>query len=313
MIPGICHFIWLGSDLHWTSVLAVRSAAARGGFDKILFHHTDDLSNNVWWDELRNISTVKTLKLDDDAIFRELGQDFGDLAQVYQCLDHHAARANVLRLALLFIHGGVYLDMDTITIRSLDKFRMRGGIFCGLERIVLPGTMVESNRTMDRIMAIGRCEFRDLFRKIPKGWKGFRLFEQYYHAAVNNAILGGEPGHEFFQNLLRDSMDMAPDQQRKRYSLGVHLLQKGVERYDGNDLRIYTPPHFFPLGPEISEHWFRHVRNPELDKVLYPETTIVHWYASVRTKEIVPQIDPEYVKEHAPSQLFSALASQFIE
>ena len=42
------------------------------------------------------------------------------------------------------------------------------------------------------------------------------------------------------------------------------------------------------------------------------DTRIVHWYASVRTKKIVPQIDPAYVRRNARTQLFSALALPFV-
>ena len=40
-------------------------------------------------------------------------------------------------------------------------------------------------------------------------------------------------------------------------------------------------------------------------------TRLVHWYGSVETKHLVPQIDPEYVRKNASTQLFSALALPF--
>jgi hypothetical protein len=45
-----------------------------------------------------------------------------------------------------------------------------------------------------------------------------------------------------------------------------------------------------------------------LDAVLSAETRVVHWYASVGTKSRVALIDPNYVRKHRESQLYSALA-----
>jgi hypothetical protein len=45
--------------------------------------------------------------------------------------------------------------------------------------------------------------------------------------------------------------------------------------------------------------------------VLLPETRVVHWYASVRTRVLTSRIDPDYVRAHAGRQLFSDLALPF--
>jgi hypothetical protein len=81
-----------------------------------------------------------------------------------------------------------------------------------------------------------------------------------------------------------------------------------VADYAGADLHVLEPEAFFPLGPEISEHWFRESARVELDEVLGPRTLLVHWYASVRTRPYVEQIDARFVEAHAERQLFSALA-----
>ena len=97
-----------------------------------------------------------------------------------------------------------------------------------------------------------------------------------------------------------------------RFALGTHLLQDAVSRHTGL-IEVHPAPVFYPLGPEISEHWFRSVRKPKLDAVLSPATRVVHWYASVRTRDLVPQVDPDWVRAHADRQLFSALALPFVD
>jgi hypothetical protein len=74
---------------------------------------------------------------------------------------------------------------------------------------------------------------------------------------------------------------------------------------------VHPPPVFYPLGPEISRHWFDVRAAAPLARVLSPETHVVHWYGSVRTRLLTSRIDPDYVRAHAGRQLFSELALPF--
>ena len=55
MIPPIGHFIWYGPDFPWVHLLALRSAATVGGLERVILHHSDDLSHNLWWEEAQDI------------------------------------------------------------------------------------------------------------------------------------------------------------------------------------------------------------------------------------------------------------------
>jgi hypothetical protein len=158
-----------------------------------------------------------------------------------------------------------------------------------------------------------RSRARDVLRITPHGWKLFRALEQLYPLAVNNAVLGSEAGHPFVARLVERIAASSPQQRAARFGLGTHLLQDAVREYEGPGLRVVGPAAFYPLGPEISQHWFRITRKPDLDAVLYPETKVVHWYASVRTKRIAPRIDARYVRQHANCQLFARLALPFVD
>ena len=46
-----------------------------------------------------------------------------------RCLQHHAHKADYLRLRALHDHGGIYFDMDTITLRPLPKEYLNEGRF----------------------------------------------------------------------------------------------------------------------------------------------------------------------------------------
>jgi hypothetical protein len=311
VIPNIAHFIWFGAQLPWVHTLALRSAASFGGFERLVLHHADDLARTPVWTELLAIPGFEARRLDADALERMFGaiDRGGELRAIYTQLQAPAARANVLRALILAIEGGVYLDLDTITVSSLEPLRRAHGAFCGEEHLVWPASLRRARGLGVHAKALARSGIRDLHRRLPGGWRSFRTFEHLYPTAANNAVLGAEPNHPFVRRLI-DGMLAVPEQRRRvRFALGTHLLQDTLAQARERDLAVLQPRVFYPLGPEISEHWFR-MRGelPPLEQIIGRETLVVHWYASVRTQTIVPRIDAAYVRAHAERQLFSALA-----
>ncbi len=317
MISSAAHFIWFGAQLPWVYTLAVRSAALVGGFDRLILHHEDDLSGTPAWAELLAIPGFEARRIDTaalDPLFSALGPDGDALRRIYAQLRAPAARANVLRAAILAVEGGVYLDLDTITVRSLEPLRRAHGAFCGEERLVWPASLRRTQGLAVQLAGLARAGTRDLYRRLPSGWRSFRKLEPLYPSAANNAVLGAEPGHPFVRRLIAGMLAVPESRRLVRFALGTHLLQDTLAHGREPDLAVLPPRVFYPLGPEISEHWFRmHRRPPALDEVLSPDTLVVHWYASVRTKKIVPRIDAAYVREHAGRQLFSALALPVVD
>lgn len=312
MIPNLAHFIWFGAQLPWVHTLALRSAASRGQFERVILHHADELASTSVWAELLAIPGFEARRIDAaalDRMFAALGRGGDQLRTIYGQLRAPAARANLLRAVILAVEGGVYLDLDTITVRSLEPLRRNHGAFCGEEHLVWPAALRRSKSLRAQAAALARSGLRDLHRRLPGGWRSFRTIEHLYPTAANNAVLGATPGHPFVQRLI-DGMIAVPEQRRLvRFALGTHLLQDTLADARESDLAVMPPRVFYPLGPEISEHWFRIRRElPPLEQVLGAETRVVHWYASVRTQKLVPHIDAAYVRAHARRQLFSALA-----
>lgn len=311
-IPAVAHFIWFGRSLLWVHLLAIRSAAERGGFSAVVLHHSDDLTSSPWWNELSALPNFEARRLDPTQLLTKCPRGT-ELLRVYAELESPAAKANVIRAAVLFLEGGTYLDTDTVTLTSFEPLLAPGGVFCGEERINRPYVQRMSRSLKVVIPMFFRRVVRSALREAPRGWKAFRRIEHFYPAAVNNAVLGSEPGHPFIANLIDRMVELPPERRRIRYALGTHLLQQAVAGWSGSGLRIMPPQVFYPLGPEISIHWFRKTRRAHVSEVVTPQTILVHWYASVRTGPIVPAIDQEYVKAQSQTQLFSALAVPFVE
>lgn len=310
MVPAVAHFIWIGRRVSFVHFIAAASAARRGDFAETVFHHLDSLEESQAAQALANQKGVTLARLDPVALLETVSPRLVDL---YRELDAPAARSNVLRVALLRQRGGVYLDTDTVTYRSFTPLRMRAGAFCGQERLVFPGS--ESSFLASRLApaALARMFLRDVCRRIPAGYRYFRQLEPYYPAAVNNAVLGAEAGHHFVADLIERMLALPRERRRVRFALGTHLLQRAVRESRFPDLEVLPPAVFFPLGPEISEHWFKSRGRVRLEDAVRPETLLVHWYASVRTEPYVSRIDAAWIEAHAGRELFSTLVSEVLD
>jgi len=312
MVPPVAHFVWLGRDLPWAYALAARAAEIRGGFARVVLHHLDELDPKSLRRARTELSGTSLRRLDPTQLFRGLGSLTQPLHELFVRLKQPAAKSNLLRLAILAREGGVYLDTDVITLSPFTPL-LKQGFFCGAERIALPALVAHSRNPLRYLSPLARIAIRDIFRRLPSGYRWFRYLDRCYPAVVNNAVMGCPPGHPFAFSLLEAAIRLPPDRQLKRFALGTHLLEYGVVNYPGTDLVVHPPERFYPLGPEISQHWFRERKGRLPTDLPSPRSIAVHWYASVRTQKIVPRIDPAYIRAHATSQLWSSLVVDLLD
>lgn len=313
-IPAVAHFVWFGAELPWLHTIALQSAARHGGFARIVLHHDAELASLSTAYPLHTLRGFEPRRIDPDRILAAASPQWPELRALYDRLQPLAARANLLRVAILAAEGGVYLDMDTVTLASFQPL-LAASAFCGHERVAFPAHVVHGDAATraggSRLRAHALNAARDLLRRLPEGQRHFRAIERWFELAPNNAVLGAHSGHPLLHALLRAMLTMEPERQLERYALGTHLLQQHVHAFTPEQLTLHPPETFYPLGPEISEHWFRLRARPDLSGVLAPSTRLVHWYASVRTRQLVPKLDAAYVRAHASRQLLSALIAPY--
>lgn len=313
-IPARVHFIWIGTSLPWAYVFAVLSAAEKSELPEIILHHTDALEDSAGLAALRRSPRVKLSRTDAIAYLTQAGHELGvggELAAIYPGLDSPAMRSDVLRAAILYQQGGVYLDLDTVTTASLLPL-LNARQFVGCEYIVWPHFVRASHSPALWARSLTLDLVRKTMRYSPHGWETFRRIEKFCYRGINNAVMGTEANSRMLSDYLRAMLTVPPERLTQAYALGPDLLQDIAMRYAQAGLTIHNPHVFYPLPPEISEHWFRIGHDVRLDRVLSAETRAVHWYASVRTKSRVAQIDPKYVREHRDRQLYSALVCSCI-
>lgn len=314
-IPPRLHFCWIGSSLPWAYAFAVLTAAERGQLEEVVLHHTDILDDSAQVAALRCGNGIRLSRIDPVACLSETARCLGlgdGLIDLYERLDSPVMRSDVLRAAILYMNGGIYADLDTITVRSLLPLT-EASAFVGAELIVWP----PSARSSWSPMVLGKHLLLDLLRKtcrrMPGGWRAFRRFERFYVQSLNNAVMGAEARSPLLAAYLSAMASLPHDLALQPYALGPHLLNDVVQRSDPGPLVIQEPRVFYPLAPEISEHWFRTVRSIPLATILLTETRIVRWYASVRTRERVASITPTSVLKNRDRQLYSALVCSCID
>lgn len=303
MIPLVGHFVWIGPRLGFEHVLAVRSAAARGGLDRLVLHHADALDAGPELEAILAVETLELRRFDPETLLRK------PLIGLYLRLESAAARADLVRVAILAEEGGVYLDADTLTVASLAPLCAGGGAFAGEEHIIFPASVRDSRSPVRWSRAIAQVGLRTACRLAPGGWRAFRRVEGWYPRAMNNAVLAGEPGHPVLDALLEAMAGRAEKSRLSPYALGPHLLQSGAARLESMGLVVHPPPVFYPLGPRVAEHWFRPGTARHVDRMLAPETRVIHWYASNR---LTGPMSAAWVRERAEDLAFCRLARPFV-
>ncbi len=268
-IPDRIIFVWLGRTLPVTALVAVRSARRACPGAEILVLH-DGL------DPPREPGVA--FEPVTDALFEAL-PSAETARRLYRTLPSPTARSNILRLAALHRLGGIYLDTDTITIRDLSPLRRLRG-FCGLEHVACPGTTWRSRNPLEWARTGVLHGTRLACARTPAGLPLFRRLERFYHLVASNAVMGSVPGNPLIARAFAEIARMPPARQARQYALGVHLLQTLTSNRTSPDMTVLPPPVFYPLGPDISMHWFLEGSADRLDDLLFPETYVVHWYSS---------------------------------
>ncbi len=302
MIPNRLIFIWFGTRFPYGNLLALRSARRLFKPEEIVLIVEDPERvraqlgekgiDGAAWPELR-LEAADASWFDGLPHVAELARELFTSQPPLS----PATRANLIRLAALYKRGGVYLDFDTITVRDPAPLLAKSG-FCGTESLALPAGLFHNLNPLRWVAAGLRLGARQLLANVPGGWRLFRPLEGLYVDGANNAVIGAQAGHPFLETCFRLMAALPAGERRKRFRLGTHLLQQAVKtgRLDG--FVVLPTAYFYPLGPEISSHWFKPGTATQLDKMLLPETFVVHWYNSVESRFLKQELTPEWVKQH---------------
>jgi Glycosyltransferase sugar-binding region containing DXD motif len=112
MIPNIFHFIFITEEgvgakrLSLSHYLAVKSAVVVNKPETAYFHFNTEPVGE-WWQEIKKLITPHQITAPDNFAGRQLY--------------HVAHKSDVIRLQTLNQYGGIYLDLDTISVKPLTS------------------------------------------------------------------------------------------------------------------------------------------------------------------------------------------------
>jgi hypothetical protein len=162
MIPNNIHFIFFGfTDFTMTHYLAVKSAKAVHDPDHLYIHYTKEPVNNPLWDDIKNIVELRYI---------EPPTHFHGVE-----LKYFQYKADISRLEILIREGGIYLDIDVLSVRPVTELLKHS--------CVLGVDYAEDPDTVD-LSKVG---------------------------SIANAIIMSEPNHPFIVNWLWRTKDWLVD------------------------------------------------------------------------------------------------------
>lgn len=172
-IPDIVHFVYglrENAPFGFVHLAAIRSAIAVHNPRVVMFHHAHQPSG-PFWDAALATGRLSLIRVDAASIGASSGR----------CMRHVAHRADVLRLEVLLRYGGLYLDMDTLSLRPLPlELRREAEFIIGKQN---PKLQTASDR-MRVVSAVGELGRRS-----------------YY--GLCNAVMAAVPGSRFVRHWLR--------------------------------------------------------------------------------------------------------------
>jgi len=311
-IPNHVHYVWYGTTFPLLNRIAVESALSVCRPERATLWHSDPLDGQPQFELLKRWPAFEARPLSSASLFPEelAGRlDCARLRRIYDGVSSPVSRSNLARAGVLYHHGGIYLDMDTLVLRDMVDLRRFPG-FLGTERIVWPG------ERKVRVDAYRLCvgPLLDALRKlgslVPGGERIHLRTAHLYHREVNGAIMGFRADHPFLASLLNMTAGVPEGEWRVPHHLGTFLLQRAVKLYAGSDLELLDPECFYPLGPVASAHYFRRQRDLEgmTRRVISERTYAVHWYASVTE---LNGFAAEDIQRRAGETLFARLCAPY--
>ena len=332
MIPNRYHFVWFGGAFPFTHALAIRSVAMTSAPERITLHGTHDLGAEPHFAALlKDLPGLESRRIDIDALLA--GPGLGDphrLREVWRHLIERgrwAALSDILRYLVLLREGGVYLDLDTVTLRDLRPLLDEPG-FCGRERLLVDSATYRRGSRW-RYLRTGPLDLaRWVCSRTESGIAAFARIARFFPAAINGAVLAAPAGHALMREALERVPELVPELERRRPVIGPDLLQRLIDGGDDDDdgagpaesprrdISVFAPAWFYPLGPQMAAQLFR-IRpsaaavDRALRAAICPDTFVVHWYNdNLRARARPP--DPESIRALADRQLFSRLALPFL-
>lgn len=318
-IPDRYVFVWDDSFWPYPNSLAIRSVAARCRPERIVLLKTPQLDDVPAFQQLRrDVPCLDPVNIDLPGWLEEAQlpctRELLDANRFLKERRFHGSVSDLLRALDLYLHGGVYLDTDTLTLRDLAPLRAQTG-FVAEERILVSSSVYRRNSRWRYLRTGPLTAARALCSKFPWGVPWFQAIEGMYVRALHNAVMGFRPAHPLPRDILVTIAERYPRRPERYPLLGPDTVQDLMETGRYPDVTVHPPSFCSPLGPTMTFQYF-HLRNPRslaaIERhVVRDDTLIVHWSNNATIASTIPR-DDEALHGLADRQLFAHLAVRAI-
>ena len=122
LIPNQYFYIWTGSSFPYLNLLAVKSLLLADDSATAVVYIVGPEPQNDNFENLRALERVSIVGIEPDDVFSQLPTDIKSAGTIFHKIPESSAsaRSNILRYALLYLNGGVYLDFDTVVTQPLS-------------------------------------------------------------------------------------------------------------------------------------------------------------------------------------------------
>lgn len=195
MIPKVIHFIFFGfTKFEYIHYLAIKSAVDVHSDYLIKLHYAKEPTDNILWDEIKNYVEL---------IYCEPPEEINGVK-----LESYQYKADVKRLEILLAQGGVYMDIDIISLKPFGDL-INNSCVLGVEAAADPDT-VDLNQAQ----------------------------------SITNAVMLAEPNHQFIKDLLSET---AANIQDKPWAYHAVTLPLELLRQRSYDLKLLPRKSFMPF------------------------------------------------------------------
>lgn len=270
--------MWHGDGFPYYCRLAVESAVVAMPEASVTVHLLGPVRHRGHLDAVAaqpNV-TVSTDSLEE--VFSEAPGGPGRYLAVSRRLNTPAALSNLVRLAILYRTGGVYLDTDLIVLRPLHDPEQHGA-YVGQEWVWESNrSRVERNWDFGHRLRAAPWALRHVAVRLDTITAGGRLGlaarldrTRHHRLQVNNAVIGSPSGSAFVEAALTTALEV---DHTTRFALGPSLLDD-VARALPRSVHILPPSRFYPIPPGESFRYFGD-RTVELPA----DAQVIHYVAS---------------------------------
>lgn len=302
--------VWIGTSFPYPCRLAVESILLADPQATVIVVVLDEAPRSKNFDTISRSSRVEVIRTTADEIFRDVPHGAA-LRSMYDEIPPlaHSARSNLLRYALLWHEGGVYVDFDVIVQRPLPDLA-GGSAFVGEERVwrhdnarvagswgpaMIPGTVAWAVSwaavQADCRLLGGRARMSSALAPLGRFWATFQ---------PNNAVIGVPPRSEFIRRVLERALTVDPT---VRFALGPTLVAGIVDDHP-ETVEVLPPDVLYAVPPGESIRFFE-----DTTLELPPESALIHYVGS-NHRHVLPGVRRGDVRFETRPEPFWRLARQ---